>query len=48
LVVTSPSITRTCFGAWRSGEKSPERASSNSRKKPSYGIWLKMTSATFS
>src|SRR5262249_24900568 len=27
LDVTRPSTTRTCFGTWRSGEKSPERAS---------------------
>ena len=44
--VTNPSTTRTPFGTWRSGEKSPERASSNSRKKPSYGICVKMVSAT--
>ena len=37
---------RTWRGTWRSGEKSPERASSNSRKNPSYGIWVKIVSAT--
>src|SRR2546422_5128814 len=45
LLVTRPSTTRTGFGTWRSGEKSPERASSNSRKKPSYGICVKIVSA---
>ena len=43
--VTSPRTMRTRFGTKRSGAKSPERASSNSRKKPSYGSVLKMVSA---
>src|SRR5207249_367297 len=44
--LTMPRTTRTCFGTKRSGEKSPERASSNSRKNPSYGSVLKIVSAT--